>query len=111
MKILRYDTDVEEDRSVFMADPGGYFTISMTPNKGQIALCHMLADDSPGDIIVLGTNGDKIRHALDELFPLTTSHALYLGAEIEKALMASAWDIPYTQDEPLPLWQVIPHRA
>jgi hypothetical protein len=108
MKNLRIDTDKEKIDYEFQADPAGYFLIYIAKLPGQVAVCHMNEDNTPGGVIILGTIGENIRNRIDTLFELTQAHAMYLGAEIERALLCAKFDIPYVQDEPLPIWSVIP---
>lgn len=86
---------VEDDRSV--VDPGGIFLVSVADS--EIKVQHL----APSGEFLQEFSGRTALGLYLKLSPYITitEHALYLGAELQKAEFALNLEVPYVQDKPL----------
>ncbi|WXG43970.1 MAG: dihydropteroate synthase-like protein [Promethearchaeati archaeon SRVP18_Atabeyarchaeia-1] len=83
-------------------DPKGFFKIAVDRADGEIVVTHFEAGSKSPDIIVRGREPLPIRDTLTKTGLISTlQHSYYLGAEIEKAYIASQMNRSYCQDEEL----------
>ncbi len=87
-------------------DPKGFFTFKPFPEEGLIRVRYY-GEDHALKFVIEGTNAEDLyntilREKLVSLFP----HAGYVGCELMKAEVALRLNLPYVQDDPLPLDQL-----
>jgi len=83
-------------------DPKGLFKINVDRDRNQIIVSHFKEGTEVADIIVRGDEPLAIRDTLNKAGLVSTlEHAYYLGAEVEKAFIASQVGRGYYQDDEL----------
>jgi thymidylate synthase len=97
--LLERESHLVERVPRFTRDPRGSFAVRL--EDGALAVDHYTPD---GELLAThrGRTAEELRHRLAPFVGLS-SHALYLGAELQKAELALRLGVPYTQDAPLAL--------
>lgn len=90
-------TVVRDERTI--VDPSGMFLIAL--EESEIVVRHLYPTGEDGEEF-RGMSALGLYLKIQDLVSLT-EHALYLGAELQKAEHALKLGLPYTQDRPLPL--------
>jgi dihydropteroate synthase-like protein len=81
-------------------DPNGFFKINIDRDKEEIIASHFKGETETLDAVVKGSEPLEIRDTIIRLGLVSTlQHAYYLGAEVEKAYIASRINRSYYQDE------------
>jgi dihydropteroate synthase-like protein len=107
-----YDTSAEKHEQLRLlkakrgpepiTDPKGFFKIDIDHDNGEIIVLHFKGETKSLDTVVKGSEPLEIRDAIIKLGLVSTlEHAYYLGAEVEKAHIASLINRSYYQDEEL----------
>jgi dihydropteroate synthase-like protein len=83
-----------------MTDPNGFLKINVDHDKEEIIVSHFKGETETLDAVVKGSEPLEIRDTIIKLGLVSTlQHAYYLGAEVEKAYIASRINRSYYQDE------------
>jgi len=89
----------------WMADPNGYFLISVNPERKKIIAEHHYLQGKV-NLRIIGDNAKEIsdtiaRQKLVGQFPQQIEHSMYLARELQKAEIALKNHLDYEQDTPL----------
>lgn len=93
----------------WLADPEGFFVISVDRNPNRIIVEHFQENKLTKKII--GNSAEEISKTIARLgligdFPQTKEHAMYLAKELQKAELALKYDLEYEQDSDLEIKKV-----
>ena len=90
-----------QERREWVHDPEGFFVVLLDRDTRGI-VCEHYTKDGVHDETIRGTRAaDMSNTAIRRGLLSRLDHAAYLGRELTKAESALAFNVPYTQDEPL----------
>ena len=109
VKIKEVETIEAKDYSDWIADPQGFFVISIDKNLNKIIVEHF--QDNKLNKKIIGNSAGEISKTIAKLdlignFEQTKEHAMYLARELQKAEIALKQGLDYEQDGELELKKV-----